>query len=78
MTKGELVELLLDFDDDMEIGFAFPSGDYWRTTIVRTVGEVSEDEIENSEYHNENVLINRDDLTEEECENEYKRMIVLS
>ena len=77
MTKGELIELLVDFDDDTEIGFAFPSGDYWRTTIIRSVGEVSETEIEYSDYHEENVLVNRDEMDDEENEIEYKRMIVL-
>ncbi len=80
MTKGELVELLLDFDDDMEIGFAFPSGDYWRTTIVRTVDQVDDGEVDYSDYHEENTLVNRDDFedTENQPGIEYKRMVVLS
>jgi hypothetical protein len=79
MTKGELVELLVDFDDDMQIGFAFPSGDYWKTTIVRTINEVYEAEIKYSDYHEENTLVNRDEETDDENINiEYDQMIVLS
>lgn len=78
MTKNELIELLVDLDDDMKIGFAFPSGDYWRTTIVRGIEEVSEGDVQYSNYHEENILVNKDNLTDEERNNRHERMIILS
>jgi len=74
MTKGELFELLVDFDDDMEIGFAYPSGDYWRTTIVKNISEVSEEYVKFSSYHEEYVLPKED---AEDSQEDTKAMIVL-
>ena len=57
MTKGELVELLEYFDDDMPVVFAFGSGDYWSTVVAETIGEVEELEVTYSEYHHKLKLV---------------------
>jgi len=52
MTKKELFLALESVSDDDVIHFAYPSGDYWRTTLVTTITSVdTQTEIEPSAYH---------------------------
>lgn len=61
MTVRELIEQLGDFPDEMEVRFAYQSGDYWRTVVTANVREVSEGKVEYSEYHRMDALVKEDD-----------------
>jgi len=61
MTKKELVELLEDFDDDTNVFFVYPAGDYWHSTIVKEVSSIDVVSIKYSEYFGENILVDEND-----------------
>jgi len=61
MTKKELVELLEDFDDDTNVFFVYPAGDYWHSTIVKEVSSIDVVSIRYSEYFGENILVDEND-----------------
>ena len=66
MTKKELLLALRHVGDDDVIHFAYPSGDYWCTTLVLPVGSVnSQTEIEPSAYHRTLKLAEDADTSEE-------------
>jgi hypothetical protein len=56
MTVQELIHELQDFDPEMEVMFAYPSGDYWRTTLASEPSPrgISEGEVVYSDYHRTN------------------------
>lgn len=57
MTVAELIEELQEFDPEMPVHFAYPSGDYWKTTLTKPVSVVEIGTVEWSDYHRENRLI---------------------
>lgn len=77
MKVSELKQQLSFFDDEQEVFFAFPSGDYWGTTQAREVEDLSEGKVAWSEYHRSHKLI--DDEHEERYEkDELQEVVVLS
>jgi hypothetical protein len=57
MTVGQLIEMLQMLDNpEAEVGFAYPSGDYWRTTVVAEVGQVDQLDVSWSAYHDKFAL----------------------
>ena len=65
MTVGELVELLLEQDQSMPVGFKYQSGDYWRTVLVATPDEVGEENVAYTSYHNSYALVDPEDVDED-------------
>lgn len=51
MTVGELINELQAFPPETEVHFAYPYGDYWRTTVAPPVSSVDEGEVVHSDYH---------------------------
>ena len=41
MNVRDLKELLSQFDDDQEVCLAYPSGDYWGTTLATEIRSVT-------------------------------------
>ena len=77
MNVGELKRELSFFDDEQEVFFAFPSGDYWGTTQAREVEDLTEEKVTWSDYHRSHKLINEDN--EEFYEkDELKEVVVIS
>jgi hypothetical protein len=67
MTKKELLLALRHVGDDDVIHFAYPSGDFWRTTLVTPVTSVeAQTEIEPSAYHRTLRLAADRDMSEDE------------
>jgi hypothetical protein len=62
MTVKELRAALKNFEDDLEVHVAYPSGDYWRTTVTTSPEEADYGYVYHSSYHN------RDQVEEEEPE----------
>jgi hypothetical protein len=54
MTVSELIEQLRMHRGDLEVRFAHPSHDYWRTTLAGEIRLVQEDVITPSPYHGDN------------------------
>ena len=53
MTVKELKDLLSEYSDDLDVHFAFPSGDYWKTTLARPITSGELLPVQWSEYHRE-------------------------
>jgi hypothetical protein len=51
MTVNELKELLDQFDGEMEVKFAYNSGDYWRTQVAKNITDVEECGVSWTDYH---------------------------
>ncbi len=66
MTVKELIERLECEDPDTEVHFSFPSGDYWGTTISRTVDFVETGKVKYSDYHNTYKVVDEDDCDPED------------
>ena len=68
MTKKELVELLEDFDDDTNVFFVYPAGDYWHNTIAKNISCADFGHVKYSEYHSEYTLENdEDEIITDDC-----------
>lgn len=61
MTVRELINELKFYDDDMEVEFAYNSGDYWKTTVCKQIKTVDKGFVEYSDYHRMNKLIDEDE-----------------
>lgn len=77
MKVAELRRQLSFFDDEQEVFFAFPSGDYWGTTQAHEVDEVSEEKVVWSDYHRTHKLVDEDREDRYE-DDELKEVVVLS
>ncbi len=51
MTVDDLRTILADFPGDTKVAFAYPSGDYWRTTLVGRIKSVEDGVATYSAYH---------------------------
>lgn len=77
MTVKELKQELSFFKDDQEVFFAYPSGDYWGTTLAGKVEDVEERLIAFSEYHRKHKLVD-EDYEDRHEEVEVKEVVILS
>jgi hypothetical protein len=60
MTVAQLIEILQEMNQDDEVAFGYPSGDYWRTTIAKQITSVEEAATIYSEYHGANKVDEED------------------
>ena len=60
MTAHELARQLLN-GPDMDVMFAYPSGDYWRTEVAEAVESVRTKEVTYSEYHQKHEVADDED-----------------
>jgi len=51
MKVADLIAELQEFDPEQEVHFAYPAGDYWRTTVAPKVASVEPGWVKRSEYH---------------------------
>lgn len=71
MKVWELIEDLKSYPADMEVKFAYNYGDYWKTEVAADVDSVTNGEVEYSEYHRMDKVVEYDaerDLDDEESE----------
>ena len=61
MTAGELIDHLSKLDPKTPVALAYPSGDYWRTTVAVGVSEGSETRLRWSEYHGKHKVLDEDE-----------------
>ena len=57
MNVKELKKELEYYDDDTEVMFEYPSGDYWRHTLAGEIQQSGERYVEHSEYHNKDIVV---------------------
>ena len=60
MKVKQLIELLSTFEDDMEVKIAYNYGDHWRTTVAPDVCNVEITEVEYSDYHQMDKVIDQE------------------
>jgi hypothetical protein len=58
MNVGELKKFLNQFPDDQPTGFAYPSGDYWHTTLVSGITQANVFTVAYTDYHRSFKLAN--------------------
>lgn len=70
LTKAQLIEELEGFPDDTPIGFAYPSGDYWGTVLIRPIRRslIEVGTVKWSQYHNKFQCSDGDDEGESTAE----------
>jgi len=72
MTVKKLIDLLQDFDENMEVKFAYNFGDYWGTEVASNVTEIDEGQVRYSDYHRMDKVV--DDENDEEY---YTKTVVI-
>ena len=79
MKKQDLIAQLSCFDDEDDICFAFPSGDYWGNFIAKEVSDITEEQVVWSDYHNSYKLVDEEKIEKGYYEKEdLKKVVVLS
>jgi hypothetical protein len=76
MTVQELIEELSNYDSNMEVKFAYNSGDYWKTEVADDITEVQEGNVVYSSYHQTDKVIDIDDEQYED-EEDSKAVLIL-
>jgi hypothetical protein len=61
MTVKELMNTLEDFDENMEVKFAYNFGDYWGTEVASNITEIDEGQVRYSDYHRMDKVTDYDD-----------------
>jgi hypothetical protein len=70
MKVKELIEILQEYDPEMEVHTSYGYGDYWHTQVAPKVGYVEEGKVEYSEYHRMDRLVETDGYYDDEEEAE--------
>jgi hypothetical protein len=66
MKVKELIDALSNMDEDAEVFYAYPAGDYWHTTIAGAVQTLDEGYVKHSGYHEKMVVADAEDDAEDE------------
>jgi len=61
MKVKELIEMLSEFDAEMEIGFSYNYGDHWNTAVVEDISTIDEEQVQWSDYHSMNKIADDED-----------------
>jgi hypothetical protein len=79
MQVKELIEQLQDMNPEAEVHFAYGYGDHWRTTVAPAASRVFQGQVQYSEYHRMDKMVeDEDDFYEEEGDmNEKFRRVVI-
>jgi len=77
MKVSELIELLEGFDAEAEIHFTYGYNDYWRTQVAPAVRDVFEGEVEYSEYHRTDKLLEDYEGPEDDDDDRVVRKVVV-
>ena len=77
MKVKELIEILQEYDPEMEVHTSYGYGDYWHTQVAPKVGYVEEGKVTYSEYHRMDKLVETDGYygDEEEVDEEEKETL---
>ncbi len=73
MRVSELIDLLGNFDPDMEVAFGYPSGDYWHSQLAQTPFDAEIRGVVYSDYHSRDKVVSDN----EDNAGEYDKKVVL-
>lgn len=65
MTVKDLIEKLQEFAPDAEVHIAYSYGDHWRTQVAPAVTAAEETQVEWSEYHRMDRIVDDEDYDDE-------------
>ena len=80
MNVKELIEQLECMNPEAEVHFAYGYGDHWRTTVAPSASRVFQGQVQYSEYHRMDKLVeDEDDLYEEDGDmnEKFRRVVVI-
>ena len=78
MKVSELIRLLQNYDEDSEVHFTYNYGDYWKTQVAPAVRDVFEGEVEYSEYHRmDELLEDYEGPEDDEDDRDVRKVVVL-
>jgi len=66
MKVKQLIEMLEGFDEDLEVGFEYPSRDYWNSVLIGEVYGAEEGYAKYSAYHQQLGVATEDEIEEAE------------
>lgn len=78
MKVSELIEHLQQYDGEVTVHVAYPSGDYWKTVLAPTVAHVDQGFVKLSNYHDKPALVTDEEAEEELYESGACTIVVLS
>jgi hypothetical protein len=61
MTVRDLIAFLQQYEEDMPVYYSHPAHDHWHTELAGAVNGGEEQQVEYSDYHNQNVVKGEDD-----------------
>ena len=73
MKVKELIEILQEYDPEMEVHTSYGYGDYWHTQVAPKVGYVEEGKVEYSDYHRMDRVVETDGYWDDEEEGEEEK-----
>lgn len=77
MKVRELIELLSENDPELDVGFSYNYGDYWKTQVVETADWVSKGEVKWSERLDMNELVDNEDNGDWTKDPDNKMMVII-
>jgi len=77
MKVKELINALENMDEESEVQFSYNYGDHWRTQVASKIRDVEEEQVEWSDYHCMNRVLDEDDDREMECRDPAKPITTL-
>lgn len=77
MKARDLIELLGQFDGEMEVMFEHPSNDYWHTQLASEVSQVSERTVRYAVYHSQFVLAEQREDAADRSDDPHKEVILI-
>jgi len=75
MKVKELIEMLSCYEDDMEVKVAYNYGDHWRTKVAPDVYNIEISQIQFSDYHRMDTVID-EELNDEEYDLARKAVVL--
>lgn len=75
--RDELDELIARGEGDMQVGFAYNYGDYWRTTVVQGINNLALVTVTHSEYHRMDKVVDNDEEFDGEPNPNHRTVYVL-
>ena len=77
MKVKELIDMLEDFDGEMDVQFAYNYGDHWRTMVSSGIQDVIGGVVEYSDYHRMNKLVEDEDGNPPDSIEDNQKLVVV-
>ena len=80
MTVQELIEQLSSMDKDAQVHYSYGYGDHWRTQVAPAVSSIEQGQVEYSDYHRMDKMVDDEDCYDEETgdyKTDVRRVVVI-